>query len=179
MPQKHPPPKDQGNFGANAVPVLTSVSSKATTESGNDMTRQATDSILINKVKFPLHNTPLSRYLAACAPRLEFGPASSFNWRAYVAHWAIQDGGLYLNEVSGALENGELMSVKHLFPFAVGPVPAIWCNETLTVPSKERAGGKLQRGGYEFEYQTEMLISIESGRVTKILERSIPLVELA
>jgi hypothetical protein len=137
------------------------------------MTEQATDHITINGTQLPLYSQPLSLYLRTCAPMLKFKVYGSYNWRGYVAEWVLQDDGLYLANVFGDQENDVPVTVNSLFPFADGPVPALWCYETLSVPIEEREGF-VRDYVYSSRYQREMLITIEAGKVTKTVKQEIP-----
>lgn len=162
--------KDQGNFGKRTTADLT-LATSTSPPNVQSMTKQATDYIVIDGNEYPLQNQPLSEYLSTCAPMLEFRDRPSFNWRGYVARWKMQDDNLYLTDIFGCLQDGVSVTVKSLFPFADGPVRALWCNETLQVPCEERQGG----GGWTYcsRYQREMLLTIDAGKVTETVQRDI------
>ena len=89
----------------NTESSLTLATSKATFHPVFDMTRQATDRIVIDGNEYPLYNEPLSEYLRICAPMLEFKDRPSFNWRGHVADWTIRDGYLYLADKAAVFWN--------------------------------------------------------------------------
>ncbi len=130
------------------------------------------DCITIDGKSFKMCSQPLSEYLKVCAPSLQFKVCGSFNWRGYVAEWMLQDDGLYLTNVHGDLLNGPPIAVSDLFPFADGPVPALWCCEILQVLIEDRQNA-VRGWGYRCEYQREMLITIQSGKVTNVVEQDI------
>lgn len=138
------------------------------------MTQQATDRIVIDDVEYPLYGEPLSKYLDACAPTLDFCNRPSFNWRGYVAEWEILDGNLYLAGIFGDIENDTAITVKSLFPFSNGQVHAIWFTGELVLPVQERTGNNGRSKFYTDRYQKELCITLQRGKVIKTLEQDIP-----
>jgi len=137
------------------------------------MTAQIPDSILIDGETHALFSEPLNAYYSD-APRPNFVPQNTANWRGYVGTWEIRDGRLYLIGVVAEICNlplgwncpqdqRRIVGLGDLFPQRGDSVLADWFSGTLRVP----VGGQLQyrHMGYESVYEFDLLLTIEKGAV--------------
>jgi hypothetical protein len=151
---------------------------------GQKMTAQIPDLIRIGDEERSLLTNPLGEYFRKSGRRSPFESKSSALWRGYVAHWKLEDGVLYLVEISGTadVEPEELEAdMQDLFPNSRGPVSAVWYTGDLRIPHGEVL--EYVHLGYESTYEEEEIIRILNGQVvgsvripgTKILRRKLPL----
>lgn len=137
------------------------------------MTAQIPDTILIDGQAHELFSEPLNAYYSD-APRPNFIPQSTANWRGYIGTWEVRDGRLYLIGVAAEICNLPLIwdcpkdqrrkvGLVDLFPQQGGAILADWFSGTLRVP----IGGQLQyrHMGYESVYEFDLLLTIEKGAV--------------
>lgn len=86
-------------------------------------------------------------------------------WRGYIGNWEINGGRLYLIGLRGHLEDGTKVNVETFFPGYPERVFAHWYTGELRAPQ-----GKLLNyvhGGYASTYESDLLISVKNGVVTK------------
>lgn len=152
------------------------------------MTAQIPDVIVIGDEKLPLLTNPLDLYFRKSGRKSPFKAKSTGLWRGYVGHWKLEDGLLYLTEISGGpwfdpVQEEELEAeadVQDLFPDSQGPVAAVWFTGDLRIPRGELL--EYVHLGYQSTYEEEEIIRIDNGKVvgsmripgTMILRRKLP-----
>ena len=137
------------------------------------MTAQIPDTILIDGQAHALFSEPLDAYYSD-APRPNFIPQNTANWRGYVGTWEIREGRLYLIRIAAEIcalplrwncpkDQRREVGLADLFPARGAAVPADWFSGTLRVP----VGGQLQyrHMGYESVYEFDLMLTIEKGVV--------------
>lgn len=156
------------------------------------MTAQASDWIYYKSERFPLLNRPLTSYWDKDHPRPIIGPFTSANRQGYIATWALLDGVLHLESVSGHLlidGSGNTVyetapffrqsdveeypgdwstipvEVERLFPGSQGHVPAVWFTGTLRVARGEMLCREPFADGAI--YEEELLLEVRQGRVIR------------
>lgn len=136
-------------------------------------TAQITDILIYNREKIPLRVNPLEYFYNKTNPRpksfFENPAISSACWRGYVATWEIDDNRLFLTEIRQC-HGKETAPLSKFFPklYKNGRVPAVWYSGLLKCPR-----GKLVKYihmGYRSEYERELMIEVEKGRVLSTQE---------
>lgn len=139
------------------------------------MTAQIPDAIVIDGVEQMLFAEPLSAWFAH-APRPNFIPESTANWRGYRARWEIRAGRLHLTGLTARVcmlplapdrcqDHARAISVADLFPGRTD-VFADWFTGTLRVP----VGAQIsyRHMGYESVYAFDLMLEIVGGEVVRM-----------
>lgn len=136
-------------------------------------TGQEPDRIIFDGKQRELFSNPLEDYYAngKRRPRFMIEPltTSSGNWRGYVATWQIDDGKLYLTDITAWLCNGatvkscKKVTLNQIFPGKVqgGKVFAAWYSDELRVPDGERL--QYVHMGYGSTYERDIIFTIKNG----------------
>ncbi len=86
-------------------------------------------------------------------------------WRGYVGTWELDGNRLYLTELEGMLENGQVINLQTVFPNAKDRVFADWYSGTFRLPQ-----GDLQNAiciGYSSVYEGFLVLDIEAGNIVR------------
>lgn len=129
------------------------------------MTAQIAERLHFEGREVPMCAEPLHDYFELAGQQPKFAFTNTALWRAYVGTWEIREGRLYLIALRGTLEDGSAANVATIFPDFPERVFAHWFSGTLRIPQ-----GKLLRYvhmGYGSEYESDLLIEIESGVMMK------------
>ena len=107
---------------------------------------------------------PLESWFEMKGNRPAFYVPHTALWRGYVGTWQINSQGkLFLVELEGMLENGNIIHLETLFPEAKDGVFAEWYSGTFSLPQ-----GELQNAiciGYSSVYEQYLVLTIEKGRL--------------
>lgn len=130
------------------------------------MTAQFSETLHYDGQKLSLFSEPLERYFefGGIKPYWEIDRPSTL-WRGYVATWEIQAGRLYLIGLRGKLEDGTEANVATIFPGYAARVFAHWYSGELRSPQGKRL--QYVHGGFLSTYESDLLITVEKGVVTK------------
>ncbi len=82
-------------------------------------------------------------------------------WRGYVGTWELKDGKLFLADLEGMLQNGQVIDLKTVFPHTNNSVFAEWYSGTFSLPQ-----GELQNTiciGYSSVYERYLVLTFEKG----------------
>jgi len=129
------------------------------------MTAQAHEIVVVDGVMSGLCTEPLQGYLDSMEPPPQFDWASTACWRGYIGHWAIKDDVFYLTDIHLECPRTDNFHWRVMFDNKEGDIKADWYSGTLRIPQ-----GKLLEyvhGGYESQYEKDLLITIDQGKVTK------------
>ena len=131
------------------------------------MTAQFSETLILRGEKLSLCTEPLGRYLEIIDSPINFVWESTANWRGYLGTWKIEAERLYLASITGRITvNGALreLGIEDVFPGYPDGVFAHWYTGELRCPR-----GNLNRyvhQGYASEYQFDIFIAVQKGRVT-------------
>lgn len=135
------------------------------------MTAQIPDRLIHRGQTLDLCDLPLEAHLKRLpkARRPRFLPASTANWRSYVATWEIIDQRLFLTGIEGAVyaADGKLQdaTLATLFPRGPFPVPATWVSDRLRCPE-----GRLRayvHAGFASEYERDRMLIVYKGELVE------------
>lgn len=155
------------------------------------MTAQAPDLIDYEGRRHMLFSNPLELLWEDHPPGPRFATSSSANWRGYVAIWSIEDGILYLENISGKIVDEDAAdstlgwtpdwtppserassptTLERLFPGSKGRVTASWYTGELRIP--RGAVLEYMHMGYGSVFEEDLFIEVEKGHVvqTKIVD---------
>ncbi|MCW8884232.1 MAG: hypothetical protein OQK12_03120 [Motiliproteus sp.] len=125
------------------------------------MTAQIPEKIRLDGQRFSMCSTPLNDFVALGGRLPKFAVTCTALWRGYIGSWELLDGRLYLNGLTGSLEDGEEITLATLFPDFPDRVFAHWYSGTLRIPQ-----GKLieyHHAGFASEYERDLLLTFERG----------------
>lgn len=139
------------------------------------MTAQSADQILIDGVQHNLFTNPLEAYTEKHRPDIIFleDHPNTGCWRGYVADWEIDEGKLFLLNVTGNISykgRGSDYNIFHdkipatlseIFGPVSGRVPATWYSGELRVPLGKMV--EYVHAGYGSQYPKYLLITVEKG----------------
>lgn len=125
------------------------------------MTTQQSDRIELDGEELSLFSNPLESLPEV--PR--FPPLHTGNWRGHVAKWAIEDGSLYLIDMS---PESASQALRRRLPDGGERIPASWFSGILRIPK----GRMLEyvHAGYGSKFERYLLVTIEKGRVVESTE---------
>jgi hypothetical protein len=129
------------------------------------MTAQISENLIYLGSKMLMCSEPLGQYFKTLDVQPKFEEICTALWRGYIGTWEIIDDQLYLKGLEGVLVNTRKLSTKTFFPDASEKVFAHWYSGQLRVPQ-----GKLLEYvhmGYGSVYESDLLIDVEKGVVTK------------
>ncbi len=107
------------------------------------------------------HEQPLEAWFEKHGNRPDFYVPHTALWRGYVGTWVLEDDRLFLTELEGMLENGQVVDLRTVFPDADGRVFAEWYSGTFSLPQ-----GELQNAiciGYSSVYERYLTLTIDKG----------------
>ncbi len=107
------------------------------------------------------YEQPLEAWFKMNGNRPDFYIPHTALWRGYVGTWELENGKLFLTALEGMLENGQIVSLKTVFPDADGRVFAAWYSGTFSLPQ-----GELQNAiciGYSSVYEQYLILTIDKG----------------
>jgi hypothetical protein len=127
------------------------------------MTAQIAERLIFEGQEHELFTEPLENYFEQGGINPGFESLSSDLWRGYVGTWEIQADRLYLVDLNGSLQSGELATLESVFPGIPDRVFADWFTGTLRIPQ----GRKLEyvHMGFGSKYERDLLIIIRKGIV--------------
>ena len=134
------------------------------------MTAQIPDRLLLDGETHSLFSNPLEYYFGDTNPRPEILRESmtcTACWRGYIATWEIMDEQLFLTQVTPMGQEQDILD--KIFPDSSGKVLADWFSGTLRVPMGEQV--QYVHMGYASQFERDMLIQIEAGRVQEKVVR--------
>jgi hypothetical protein len=133
------------------------------------MTAQVPETIFIDGEAHALLGQPLEARFGRRHRRPLFRVQTTACWRGYLGTWSIMGDRLHLLELEGHLRDGSPVSVQTVFPGTTGPLFAQWFSGELRIPTGEMI--RYVHMGFESQYVSERIISIERGVVTANLIR--------
>lgn len=125
------------------------------------MTSQIREKITILFEEYQISGEPLKNYLNT-RNDISFKVTSTGCWRGYVGTWEIKNGALYLIDLSGLTEDGEI-NLKTLFG-AEEKVLATWFSGELKVPQGEML--EYIHQGYDSIYELDLIFQFKNGIIT-------------
>ena len=140
------------------------------------MAAQVPDRILLNSEDLDLYSNPLELYWINTGKKRPSFHVSPECKRGYIADWEIKDQELFLTAVSASFDKRFLIfgkklavyTLKTLFPRCRGRlVKAIWFSGKLRIPH-----GKMtmyEHQGYESRFEKEIIVTVEKGKVIKMV----------
>ncbi len=129
------------------------------------MTVQISEILIYNGAEYQLESVPLEPYLEK--HNIIFGATNSACWRGYIGHWLIEDGCLYLTNLSANLANnnsgleGEKAGMDYLFP-GQNKVLAEWFSGELHIPHGRMI--PCVHGWREYYHEKELIIEFVNGK---------------
>jgi hypothetical protein len=135
------------------------------------MTAQAPDWLIFDGKKSMLFSNPLADYADSGRPLPLFVSPNTANWRGYIATWEIDEGLLYLKDLTGWVApeypSGPYDRVEvgmgAIFPGIRGRIPAAWFTGQLRIPRGQQM--QYVHMGYESVYEEELILEIQAGQV--------------
>ena len=142
-----------------AVPAeIANVSPSANAAAMNRASIKTSDVLYYRDRQFDLLDHPLEGYfeLIGEAPALDYS-------KPITAAWAIEDGWLYLTELTATWANGRQLSLTDLFPYAGEKVFAAWYTGTLKA-TKDEAPAKMLSSSSAKRYP-DLVLGVNVGRI--------------
>ncbi|MEN3371985.1 hypothetical protein [Dechloromonas sp. ZS-1] len=133
------------------------------------MTMQVPECLEYEGDWYALCSLPLEPYLASWSERPGFYATPTCLDRMYVGHWRIEDNRLFLIGLVAHDREGNAITLQHLFPGTELPIWADWFSGQLRCPIGKRL--KTILIGFESVYESDLLFSINEGRVVGIEKR--------
>lgn len=134
------------------------------------MTAQVPDILIYEGKRLPLFSNPLEIYFELNPPRPDFQAPNTACWRGYVAEWEIVSDVLTLTNLDACIktESGLLANVgiEEIFSTQGKRMEASWYTGELRVPKGELL--QYVHMGYGSEYEEELILTIEKGRLIKV-----------
>lgn len=106
---------------------------------------------------------PLESWFEQHGNRPAFYVPHTALWRGYVGTWELDNDHLFLTDLEGMLENGQVINLQTVFPHATGRIPADWYSGTFKLPQ-----GELQNAiciGYSSVYEGYLVLDIKAGKI--------------
>jgi hypothetical protein len=140
------------------------------------MAAQLPDKIFLDGEQFDLYSNPLEQYWVRNDKRRPKFLSAPNCQRGYIAHWEIKDNQFLLKAIGGTYEKWNVIlgyreamyTLKTFMPQAKGrTVKATWFSGKLRVPK-----GKMtmyEHHGYDSRFEKETIITIDRGRLTKMV----------
>ena len=130
------------------------------------MTVQINEVLIYNGEEYILESKPLTPYLEK--HNIIFGAPSTDCWRGYLGYWLIEDGCLYLTNLSAHLPidsnsiwGREKVGMDYLFP-GQNKVLAEWFSGELHIPHGRML--PCVHGWRDFYYEKELIIEFVNGK---------------
>jgi hypothetical protein len=130
---------------------------KAATAASNTQSH-LTDVLQYRERSFVLADHPLESYFELLGERPPLMPGKPIQ-----ATWTIEDGWLYLTELSATLIDGRVLNMGDLFPYAGAKVFAAWFTGTLK-GFRQEGGSKLISSDSEKRYP-DLVLGVGVGRI--------------
>jgi hypothetical protein len=123
----------------------------------------AGDTLLHRERTFELIDQPLEYYFQLIGTRPSFEPVSTHG-RGYAARWVIEDGWLFLADMSARWTDDDALQLKHMFPFAGSKVFASWYTGKVRGYRRDRPLPDLSAPG-QLMYP-DLTLDIDHGRIS-------------
>jgi hypothetical protein len=130
------------------------------------MTIQISEILIYNGEEYQLKSVPLEPYLEK--HNIILGATNSDCWRGYIGHWLIEDGYLYLTNLSAnlAINNNsrwrsEKVGMDYLFP-GKNKVLAEWFSGELHIPYGKMIPSTVWF--YDYFYEKELVFDFVNGK---------------
>lgn len=129
------------------------------------MTAQITEKLRYKGEVLSLCSTPLGPYRATTQHTLQLVSPHTALWRGYVGTWSIEEGRLYLVDITGYAPGNGHVGLRDFFPHATDGVFAHWFSGDLRCP----IGGLLsyRHMGFGSLYEKDLFIRVSRGIVQK------------
>jgi hypothetical protein len=144
-------------------------------------TAQAPEILFFEGEEVSMFTTPLESYFSEEKPRPDdvLISNSSANWRGYIGHWEISENRLILTglheftfaflDESADEQTDTLIHPERVFGSGASyPMEATWFTGMIRIPRGEMV--RYVHMGFGSQYESEILIQIESGLVSKQVE---------
>ena len=129
------------------------------------MTAQIAERMIHEGQTVSLMSNPLDVYFDLIGEQSRFEVTCTALWRGYVGTWEIVGDRLYLVGLDARYKSGERVRVDTLFPGYGERVFAHWYSGTLRLPQGKRI--RYVHGGYDSEFERDLLLSVEHGVVVR------------
>lgn len=140
------------------------------------MAAQLPDRIAFNGEQLELYSNPLEPYWNEKSKKRPALHRSDECKRGYIADWEVKDSELFIVAITGTYQKRFLFfgrktapyTLKALFPKSKQrPVKAVWFSGKLRIPHAKMT--MFEDSGYDSRFEKEIIITIEKGKVLKVV----------
>jgi hypothetical protein len=132
------------------------------------MTAQASDSITYKNERRGITTEPLRDFIEKLNLPHPFFAPTTFCWRGYIAHWAVDNNKLFLNGFKGWILDSIVVGMDYIFP-GEDVVFAHWYSGEIRMRLGEMVA--YIHGGYDSTYEGYRSFTFEKGILVSVTEK--------